>query len=139
MTPSPDPNTAWQVVTVLAVLVVLAVNLVNLFRGTRATNRIEPQPFEVRKLDNFITRDFHHNCHKAMEERVTRVEAEVTAVRLQLNADRDLATNRNFAEVAKVYDRIEDHQKATQRTQQTFERALGKLEGAIDKLSGGKA
>jgi hypothetical protein len=107
MTPTPDPGTAWQVVLTLAVLLAVGVNLLALHRSGKTTaTRIEPNPVEVRKLDAYITRDFHATCHEAMTSRVARVEGEVAAIRSEMRADREVSTARILTEVKGVHDRV---------------------------------
>jgi len=73
------------------------------------------QTMDVRKLDTYITRDFHTTCHTALEGRVTRVEAEVIAVRQEMRQDREVSTQRILTEVKGVHDRVNGLQEAVGR------------------------
>jgi len=69
-------------------------------------SRIEPQPVEVADANRFITRDYHDTCYTSIEGRVSRVEAEVLALRHEMREDREISTQRILTEVKSVHERV---------------------------------
>lgn len=100
--PAPDPATAWNVVLTLLVLCNLAATGIALARATKSQKR------EVTLTSDYIT-DASCTLHRnTSDNRITRVEADIAALRLDLKQAVDSWREEGDERARRLHARIDD-------------------------------
>lgn len=77
------------------------------FFARKSTTRIEPQPIEVKKLDAFITRDFHSSMHGDVVRRLDGHDEDIRAIYSEIKGRADKIDEVSRQRTAALYDKID--------------------------------
>lgn len=92
----------------IAVLVAISVNVLALYRGGKSTNKIEPQPLDVRKIPGVVSVDMHNTCHAEVQRRLNGHDEDIRSIYSRIEAVQTRNEQHASERSAAIYRKIDE-------------------------------